>query len=286
MTQEHRKSEYRWGDDIIIPRDHVTFFDGFAAPPAPPVRPDKALLSVAKLLANKEDTRQVFEIIHALSGGSTRRLFAKTLAAGYGRRLRTEPIRYEAILSDRECLRAMDHVSFGRAYLDFMEGQNLTADGILDAAGEAGLNVRCETDFREFQRLIIHLEVTHDLWHVLTGYQRDALGELCLLAFTRAQTGNPGFRMITAIGCLAMNAERPSVPVRKALAEGRRIGLDAAFLPATDLAALLPLPLDEARRRVNIATPEIYHGVPADIRARLLKPRLAKTQAQREAVSA
>ena len=27
----------------------------------------------------------------------------------------------------------------------------------------------------------------HDLFHVITGYGRDALGELCLLAFTNAQ---------------------------------------------------------------------------------------------------
>jgi ubiquinone biosynthesis protein COQ4 len=33
----------------------------------------------------------------------------------------------------------------------------------------------------------------HDIWHVLTGYRRDALGEACLVAFSYAQTRGLGW---------------------------------------------------------------------------------------------
>ena len=40
----------------------------------------------------------------------------------------------------------------------------------------------------------------HDLWHVLTGYGRDPLGEVCLLAFTYAQTRLTGLGAIAFLG--------------------------------------------------------------------------------------
>ena len=40
----------------------------------------------------------------------------------------------------------------------------------------------------------------HDLWHVVTGYGRDELGELCLLGFTYAQTKNRGVGLIVLVG--------------------------------------------------------------------------------------
>ena len=114
--------------------------DGIPVPPSLPVRPLHALISVGRLVRNKEDTRQVFEIIKALAGGAGRRLFARFLATPYGRRVVTEPVRIEKFLGDRELLRALPEGSLGRAYLAFMEGENLTPEGLLAAAGEAGLH--------------------------------------------------------------------------------------------------------------------------------------------------
>ena len=51
---------------------------------------------------------------------------------------------------------------------------------------------------------------------------------------------------------------------------------------AHDVEALLPLPLEEVRRRLNITTPHVYNAVPAEIKDNLLKPKLAKTQTERE----
>ena len=44
-----------------------------------------------------------------------------------------------------------------------------------------------------------HIRASHDLWHVLTGYHRDYLGELQLLAFSYYQTGSPAYKWITRL---------------------------------------------------------------------------------------
>jgi len=265
-----------------VPAELIEWHDGFPLPPSLPLRPVHAFASVGRLIRNKEDTRQVFEVIQALAGGSGKRLFKRFVATPYGRRVVTEPVRLERILSNREWLRSMPEGSLGRAYLDFMEGENLTPEGLLGAAAEAGIDYSCDTQFEAFRRLFLQLSVSHDLWHVLTGYGRDALGELCNLAFTHQQTRNPGLRLIIFIGVLAQKREAWRAPILKAILQARRTGKQAAFVLGEDVEAMLPLPLDEVRRRLRIDSPSIYRSVPESVKQRLLKPVVTQTQSERE----
>lgn len=267
--------------DEIAPED-IEWINGFPTPPSLPIRPFHALVSVMRLVRNKEDTRQVFEVVQALSGRAGKKLFKRFTATPYGRRVVSEPVRLEEILGDREALRKLPEGSLGRAYLAFMEGENLTPDGLLEAAGEAGIDYDAYPEFREYMRLFLHLQVSHDLWHVLSGYGRDALGELCNLVFTRQQTKNPGFKLIVAIGFLAQKLEQPFQPLQKALAEARRNARQSKWILEYDVEELLPLPLAEARALLNIAEPKLYNAIPAEIKRSLLKPKVAETQAERE----
>ena len=88
--------------------------------------------------------------------------------------------------------------------------------------------------------------------------------------------------MITAIGAAAIKAEQPRAPLLRAMAEAKHIGRGAAWLPAVDLEALLPMPLAEARAKLNIGVPHAYNAVPQSVKDSLLKPKTAKTQSQRE----
>lgn len=262
--------------------EDIQWVDGFAAPPAPGYRPFAALSAAFKLLVNKEDTRQVFEVFSALAGRDGLDLFARFVATPYGRRVVTEPVRLEHILGNRETLRRYPEGSVARVYLDFMEEDDLTPDGLIDAAEEAGLDFSGETQFEEYRRMMLHLDVSHDLWHVLTGYGRDSLGELCNLIYTYRNTGNIGIYLIVGIGLMAQKIERPGQPIWKSLREARRISDNSNWIMEHDVEALLSLPLGEARRVLNIATPVTYNAIPADIKANLLKPRIIKTQTERE----
>jgi len=265
-----------------VPPEQIEWINGFATPPTPPVKPFHALLSVWRLVRNKEDTRQVFEIVQALSGGSGKKLFKRFSATPYGQRVLNEPVRLEDILGDRETLRAHPEGSVARAYLEFMEGEDLTPDGLIDAAEEAGIDFHSETQFEEFRRMFLHLDVSHDLWHVLTGYGRDALGELCNLVYTRKQTGNPGFKLIVMIGFVALKLERSGVAIQKSLAEAKRNSRDTSWILEHDVEELLALPLSDARRRLNIVEPVIYNSIPEEVKRGLLKPKVQHTQAEQE----
>ncbi|GJL94665.1 MAG: hypothetical protein DHS20C05_10700 [Hyphococcus sp.] len=269
-------------DFEAVPPEDIEWVDGFATPPSIPIRPLHALLSVIKLVGNKEDTRQVFEIVQSLSGRSGNRMFKRFVASPYGRRVVTEPVRLEDILSDREKLRALPVGSVGRAYLDFMEGENLTPEGLIDAAEEAGIDFRGETQFEEYRRLFLHLDVSHDLWHVFSGYDRDALGELCNLIFTYKQSRNKGFLFIVLIGLIAQKIERPGAPIYKALQEAWRNSKETEWVPAFDVEELLSLPLEEARAKMNIKEPSVYNNIPDEIKRNLLKPKVKQTQTERE----
>ena len=267
---------------IEIPPEQYVWINGFPTPPTERRRPLHAVASVLKLISNKEDTRQVFEIMKAMSGDTPKRMFRKFTATPYGRRVVTEPVKLEELLGDRERLRAYPEGSLARAYLAFMEGENLTPEGLRSAAEEADIDYEAYPEFSEYMRLFMHLQVSHDLWHVLTGYGRDALGELCNLVYTRHQTYNPGFRLIVAIGFLAQKLEQPSAPIQKALAEARRNASAAEWVLEHDVEELLAMPLADARARLKIGEPKIYNAIPDDIKRTLLKPKVAETQAERE----
>ncbi len=269
-----------YGD--YFPPDQIEYIGGYPTPPDAPKRPFHAFASVLKLLANKEDTRQVFEVIMALAGGSVKQVFARMMETPYGRRVVEEPVKLEQVLGRREWLASLPVESLGRAFLRFMEGENLTPEGILNASGEAGIDYKCQTQFEELRRALLHLQVSHDLWHVLTGYGRDSLGEICLLAFTERQTLNPGIRLIVRIGLLSMKMEQPRTPILKAIREARAISENTNWLLAQDMEELMKRPLHEVRRDLNIASPEIYLSVPDALKQSLLKPRLDKTQSERE----
>ncbi|WP_411819479.1 Coq4 family protein [Hyphococcus formosus] len=267
---------------VEVPPEDIVWKNGFPLPPQSPIRPWHAFISVLRLVRNKEDTRQVFEVMQALSGRFGHELFERFTNTEYGRRVVTEPVKLEKLLGDRERLRQYPEGSLGRTYLAFMEGEDLTPEGLLDAAEEAGIDFKGETQFPEYRRLFLHLDVSHDLWHVLTGYGRDSLGELCNLVYTRQQTNNPGFKLIVMIGFLAQKLEEPFQPIQKALAEAKRNARRSEWVLGYDVEALLPLPLAEARAKLGIGEPKIYNAIPDEIKRNLLKPKVTQTQTERE----
>ncbi len=265
----------------LKPEDLV-YVQGFATPPSPKFRPLHALVSAVKLILNKDDTRQVFEVVTALSRDSGRRLFNRFVSTPYGRRVVTEPVLLEDILGDFASLRKYPEGSFGKAYVDFMDEAGFTPKGLIDAADEAGIGLRDYPELAEFRRAFTHLEVSHDLWHVITGYGRDPLGEICNLVFTRRQTRNPGLRLIIFMGLSAIKLERWSMPALKAAREAARMGDSVDFLLQHDVAELLRRPLAEVRAELGFIEPKVYNAIPYTEKHAVLRPKVKQTQSQRE----
>lgn len=217
------------------------------------MQPRVAWQAVRKLVANPEDTAQVFTIVRAMSGSSLRRGYRRFQASPWGRRVLEEEIDLLETLRDRTALRAEPAGSLAAAYLAFVESENLSADGLVEAS--ASEEERWEDAGME--RYGKRLRDQHDLWHTLTGYGRDELGELCLLAFTYAQTRNRGIGLIILVGAYKLHKALGSGVIRAAL-RGYRDGRRARWLPEQPWETLLHEPLDAVRAKLGVQDPVPY----------------------------
>jgi ubiquinone biosynthesis protein COQ4 len=223
----------------------------------PPLRPLTALRAVGRLLRDPEDTRQVFVVMSALRGRSGRRMFERFLASPVGGAVAAQRRRLLDRLLDRAALAALPEDSLGRAYLTFMDAERLTAEGLVEASEGSFSQPTSPAAvlFRDRMRDM------HDLTHVLTGYGRDGLGELCLLAFMYRHNGNLGGALIALMGMGKFPKGAAGRRARAAVIEGFRQGGRSAWLPAADWEDLLGRPLADIRRELNILPPVRYQAV-------------------------
>ena len=223
----------------------------------------KALRAVRALLANPDDLPQVFTLLEALSGDTLLRIERRLRTSASGRRILGTRPDVVASLEDRDALRRLPSGSLGRAYLAFVESENISAAGIRDAAARGAES----PDELPPELAYVHARMrdTHDLWHAVTGYRGDVLGETALLAFTLAQTYNPGIFLLVSLG-LYKTIGAPAA--RALILEGFRRGRRAAWLPEQEWEAMLALPVAEVRERLRVGAMPVYEPVrSADLRA-------------------
>jgi ubiquinone biosynthesis protein COQ4 len=114
------------------------------------------------------------------------------------------------------------------------------------------------------------LRDSHDLWHTVTGYKGDLIGEASLLAFSFAQTRHPGVGLIVLGALLRTTAfgrghgpVEPSAEVdvalfRRMIVQGFLRGLRAKWLVAQDWDTLLARPLGEVRDELGLGDAPSY----------------------------
>jgi len=222
------------------------------------LKPLQALRSVRALIANPESTGEVFKIIEALKGASLARAVQRLGELPEGQELLRCKPDILPVLSDRERLRAMPDGSVGRAYLDFVESQYLSADGLVEASEEAPRRQKMKNADERW--LANRLRDIHDLQHVVCGYGRDELGELCLLSFMVTQTPNRGIAFIIFMAKRKFRQEAPQIPVKICVAEGRRMGEAATWFATVNWEERLEEPLEQLRKELGIQTPKVYRG--------------------------
>ncbi|WP_116365927.1 Coq4 family protein [Parahaliea mediterranea] len=219
------------------------------------VQPLAALAAMRRLIANPDATGEVFRIIEALKGDSLQRAVVRLGQSETGRTLLAQRPDIVTRLSDRDYLRSLPAGSLGWHYLQFVESQQLSADGLVAASDEAPGRRRLPADQ---QWLGARLRDIHDLQHVLTGYGRDELGELCLLSFMTGQTHNRGINFIVFMGRRQFRRQAPEIDVDACVAEGAELARRCRWLPALPLEDYLPQPLDSLRREWALEPPRRY----------------------------
>ena len=235
---------------------------------APPQRDwGKALRALRRLLADKDDTVQVFEIMRALNGSATRDGYLRLIGSADGGRLAYQRRELAEVLMDRAALAALPADSVAAHYLAFTERGQISADGLADVSRVVS----------EDRIDLVHpvawygrrIRDVHDLWHILAGYDLSGLGEACLVAFSFAPTRALGWAAI-AVGAGLTGAAQPGQPYARAIYEGYQRGKAAAWLPGEDYEALLAEPLDAARARLRLTPPARFDAIPLAARNQAL----------------
>ena len=210
------------------------------------IQPLVAISALRRLLQDPEKTEEVFVILRALTGRSVLNAFKRFKSTPTGQAILTEERDLVALLDDRQALSALPEGSLGRAYLQFVEREAISAGGLIEASER-------DLDFADadFERFANRMRDQHDLWHVLTGYGRDTFGEACLLAFTYAQTNNRGIAFIALAGMFKLSRAIGG-SVRSAMWQAYRAGKRASWLPAEDWESRLGQPLEAVRKELEL----------------------------------
>jgi len=224
--------------------------------PAPRYSLPRAVKNFRLLMKDKEDTSLVFKIYESLPSKNFMPRVQNLTLSEHGEALRLSEPSLPEILDDHAALRKTPKGSLGHAYCDFMEGEGLTAAGLVAESDRLG---RSKYDdlvqwFGDRSR------DTHDLFHVLTGYGRDALGEQCVLLFTHGQSPTQGHLLIGYAGSANIKKMvwRSKAPVMGAVREAKATGRGAPPMIEQPIRELLNQPVDEVRKALNIPEPTQY----------------------------
>lgn len=221
------------------------------------MRPLKAWRHFRKLVADKEDTQQVFHITEALKGRRTHRQAWAFIRSSDGQRYLTQETDVPGILDDHSRWSDCGPHTVAAHYIAFMKREGLSAAGLVSESEKFMPPEKQLGDLTEwyFERL----RDTHDLFHILTGYGRDALGEASLLGFSYEQNYNRGIWFIAyAAAHQIKRSTGTRAPIYAAINEGRRLGKAAGKLAHMDVEAVMRMDLGVARATLGVGEPVIY----------------------------
>ncbi len=233
-------------------------------------RPMEAWRALRALMANAQDTGQVFVIMRALSGDAVAKGTQRFRRTPSGAKLLADRRDLVPTLADRDRLAALPEGSLGRAYLALVQRAEITPQGLVDVSEEAvGERVELDADELIYAK---RLRDAHDLWHTVTGYETDTVGEVCVVAFSYAQTRNLGFAAIALIGALKIARESGNRNVLRAAWRAYRDGRRANWLPAVEWETLLDKPIVQVRRDLRVVEPLRYFALRHDAHAAVGQP--------------
>jgi ubiquinone biosynthesis protein COQ4 len=222
------------------------------------------LRSLWRFVTTPSDLANSFEAMFALAGPTIDKEFRKFAEHPTGRAMLAERPRRDlnALLSDRAALAAMPPDSFAAAYLVYLGGEDMgSADYFLEAADldEKARRFGWSEDQLWFVKRMAN---SHDLFHVVAGYDRDVTGEIGVVSYTAGQIPLLPLRLLLPY----LVALKPSEPIRwvRYVRDAYRHGRRTPSLGCVDYEAILPLPLAEARRAIGVPTMQEAHprGIP------------------------
>jgi ubiquinone biosynthesis protein COQ4 len=161
-----------------------------------------------------------------------------------------EAVRGYAPRVDLDALRALPDGTLGREYVRLLDDNGYDAFEITDAVPR---------DMLARNVFGLRIAVTHDMMHVLTGFDTSWAGELGVLAFSVAQDYARAQRYVAlplALLLYPLRAPWQIPALLRCLRQGWRMGKQARFVLGHRLEDWFARPVGEARQMLDIVVPE------------------------------
>ncbi|MEW6776307.1 MAG: Coq4 family protein [Bdellovibrionota bacterium] len=221
----------------------------------------RAAKAFGAVLADTSRSDKVAELAVALEGDTMEKYFLRFRAHPEGQKLlREKPSLFDA-LKDKDKMLSLPRNTLGHAYGKYMQQERLDAAFFSDITDnfvdEKGIY---DEDRRYFRR---RMRDSHDVWHALTGYGADQLGEAAVLAFTIGQNFIPGAAVLAGFAFLFAPIAFPNDRLgwQPYLIQAYQRGRNAKWLPVARIEELLEKPVSEVQRMFNVTpTPEAHPG--------------------------
>ncbi len=201
----------------------------------------RAFAALGRVLADPTRTDDVLEFTTYINATSRKDRVGMFYADPDFQRLYDERRAIDSRL-DLDVLASLPAGTLGHAYAAFLRDRGLTPD-VFDGQPPGVTDPR-------IAYIMQRMRQSHDLWHVVTGYDTDPGSEVALQAFTFAQTGARGSFFLAAFGTARGMRVKPTQP-RDTLA-GYRAGKRARRLVSFAWEDHWATPLDEVRRLLGV----------------------------------
>lgn len=220
---------------------------GYAYSMEPTRNPFRYMLALWRAMRDPSNTREVAIVEMGFARSRLGRRFARW--EDVVETLRNDPRTASALHARRSCdpidldaLALMGEGTLGRVFAEHCRARALNP------------NLGYIPPGTEVDWMLHHIIQTHDIWHVVTGWGNDEVGEYGLGSFYTAQLGAPAFfGFLLAIATLSTIFRRRSYrDFMAAVVAGYQAGQDAEPLFGVDWSALWETPLVGVRARFAI----------------------------------
>jgi len=225
----------------------------------PTRNPFRYLQAVWRTLRDPTDTPEVAIVEMGFARSRLGRRFARwedVIDA-----LRRDPRTRPALLAQRPCdpidldaLARQPEGTLGRIFAEHCRARGLNP------------NLAYVPPESEVDWMLHHLLLTHDIWHVVTGWGNDLPGEYGLGSFYMGQLGAPAFfGYLLGLAALSTAFQRRSFrEFMDAVTSGYEMAKQAEPLFGVDWSTLWDVPLDDVRARFGVVgTRVVGEGIPA-----------------------
>ena len=206
------------------------------------------LKGCVSLIRDPNQTDSVFDIVEGM-----RNTDASKFALLH---IKSDP-QVEAIIKERyvpdipnvEELIKFPHKSLGHTYASYIKESNFQADFYRQ--------IKVEDDI---SYILLRMRQSHDIWHIVTDFKTDSIGELGLQAFSLAQTRLPLPVILLSGGLLKTLLQSPATlgDLLEKIAIGYRMGAKAKPLLAQKWEENWNKSIDDIRNELNIEIVESY----------------------------